>query len=89
MQDAELNNLLGAQQNPGSPLYHHWLTRETFAARFGLADEDVVTTENWLVSHGFRIERVSRSRDRITFSGTAAQVRSAFGAELHHYRMGG
>ena len=27
--------------------------------------------------------------DRITFSGTAAQVQAAFGAELHHYRAEG
>ncbi|WP_433983351.1 S53 family peptidase [Tunturiibacter empetritectus] len=39
-----------------------------------------------LASRGFHIDRVSRSRDRITFSGTAAQVDAAFGTELHHYR---
>ena len=88
-QEAALKELLAALHNTASPLYHHWLTPETFAARFGVADEDIATTESWLVSRGFHIESVARSRDRITFTGTAAQVHSAFGAELHHYRTEG
>jgi len=88
-QEATLKELLAAQQNTASPLYHHWLTPETFAARFGVAAEDITTTEDWLVSRGFRIDRVARSRDRITFSGTAAQVQAAFGTALHHYKTEG
>jgi Pro-kumamolisin, activation domain len=88
-QEAQLKELLAAQQNRASPLYHHWLTPETFAARFGAADEDIAATESWLASRGFHVESVARSRDRITFSGTAAQVQAAFGSELHHYRTEG
>jgi len=89
MQETALEGLLAAQQNPASPLYHRWLTPETFAARFGVADSDILAAESWLVSHRFHIDNVARSRDRITFSGTAAQVQAAFGAELHHYRAEG
>lgn len=88
-QEATLKDLLAAQQNIASPLYHHWLTPETFAARFGIADQDITTAETWLVSRGFHIENVARSRDRITFSGTAAQVQAAFGTDLHHYQTEG
>ncbi|HEY6414117.1 MAG TPA: protease pro-enzyme activation domain-containing protein [Edaphobacter sp.] len=88
-QEAKLKELLAAQQNTASPLYHHWLSPETFAARFGVAEEDMAATESWLASRGFQVERVARSRDRITFSGTAAQVQAAFGADLHHYRKEG
>jgi hypothetical protein len=88
-QEAALKDLLAAQQDPDSHLYHLWLTPETFAARFGIADEDIEATEIWLASHGFHLESVARSRDRITFSGTAAQVQAAFGTELHHYRTEG
>jgi subtilase family serine protease len=76
-------------RDPASSLYHRWLTPKTFAARFGVADSDIVAAESWLISHGFHIDNVARSRDRITFSGTAAQVQAAFGAELHHYRAEG
>ncbi|MGD0444413.1 MAG: protease pro-enzyme activation domain-containing protein [Edaphobacter sp.] len=85
-QEDALQQLLAAQQNTASPLYHQWLTPDTFAARFGTADEDIAATEDWLQSHGFHIDSTARSRDRITFSGTAAQVQAAFGAGLHYYR---
>ena len=88
-QEAALKDLLAAQQNPASPLYHHWLTPEIFANRFGMADKDISTVESWLTARGFHIETVARSRDRITFSGNAAQVQAAFGAELHYYRVEG
>jgi subtilase family serine protease len=88
-QEATLKELLAAQQNAASAQYHQWLTPDTFAARFGVADEDIVATESWLVSRGFHIESVARSRDRVTFSGTAAQVQAALGTELHHYRTEG
>jgi subtilase family serine protease len=88
-QEAALQDLLTAQQNTTSSEYHHWLTPESFASRFGIADADIATTESWLVSHGFQIDNVARSRDRITFSGTAAQVQAAFGTQLRHYQTEG
>ncbi|HEY8997814.1 MAG TPA: protease pro-enzyme activation domain-containing protein [Edaphobacter sp.] len=88
-QEAALKELLAAQQNPASPLYHQWLSTEEFATRFGAADEDIATTESWLTSRGFHVDGVPRSRDRITFSGTAAQVQAAFGTELRRYQEEG
>ena len=88
-QEADLQDLLAAQQDTASPLFHHWLTPESFAVRFGMADADLAATRTWLQSLGFHIESVARSRDRITFSGTAAQVQAGFGAELHRYRTAG
>ena len=88
-QQAALEQLLVEQQTPGSPAYRHWLTPESFAARFGIADADILATGNWLASYGFHVDNVARSRDRINFSGTANQVQRAFGAQLHHYRVDG
>ncbi|WP_433971565.1 protease pro-enzyme activation domain-containing protein [Tunturiibacter lichenicola] len=88
-QEDALQQLLTAQQNTASPLYHHWLTPDTFAARFGMADEDIAAAETWLQSRGFHVESIARSRDRITFSGTAAQVQSSFGTGLHYYQVDG
>jgi subtilase family serine protease len=85
-QQAALDNLVAAQQDPTSPLYHHWLTPDQFAAQFGVADADIAAVETWLEQQGFSVDSVSRSRNRIYFSGTAAQVASAFGASLHYYQ---
>jgi Pro-kumamolisin, activation domain len=88
-QEAVLQQLLVQLQTPGSPQFHRWLTPEDFAARFGVADADITAVENWLTDEGFHVDSVSRSRDHITFSGSAAQVQRAFGTELHHYRVDG
>ncbi len=85
-QQADLAQLLAAQQTPGSPQYHQWLTPAQFGARFGVSDNDLATTESWLQSQGFNIVSVSPSRDRITFSGPASAVEAAFGAPLHYFK---
>jgi subtilase family serine protease len=85
-QQAALDNLVAAQQNPSSPLYHQWLTPDQFAAQFGVADADLAAVQSWLEQQGFSIDSVSRSRNRIFFSGNAGHVASAFGAPLHYYK---
>jgi len=88
-QEADLQALLAAQQDPASPLYHQWLTPDQFAARFGVSDTDIAKTEAWLQQQGFTVDRVSRSKDRIVFSGEARQVASAFSSPLHYYKSNG
>ena len=88
-QQAELDKLLADLQTPGAPAYHQWLTPESFAGRFGVAEKDIATAVRWLNDFGLHVNGVARGRDRITFSGTAAQLQSAFGMELHHYRVNG
>ena len=88
-QEAELQRLLAAQQDSTSAEFHHWLTPEGFGQRFGMADADIEATRRWLSGKGFAVAGVSRARDRITFSGTAGQVASAFLAPLHRYQMDG
>lgn len=87
-QKAQLDALVQAQQTPGSPSYHAWLTPAQYASRFGLSDSDLARVQNWLESQGFNVVRVSNSRTSITFSGTAGQVESAFQTELHRYQLG-
>jgi subtilase family serine protease len=88
-QEAALQKLIAAQQNSSSAQYHKWLTPDQFANRFGLADADIAKVQSWLEQQGFAVESVARSKNRITFSGTAEQVETAFGTELHSYTVGG
>ncbi len=88
-QEADLEQLVAAQQDPASPLYHAWLTPDQFGARFGMSDADLAKAEAWLQQQGFAIDGVSRSRDRITFSGTASLAESAFGTTLNRYSVRG
>lgn len=88
-QEEELKKLLDQQQNPHSPNYHHWLTAEEFGARFGIADADVAAVRAWLEGEGFVVGPVAASKRWIEFSGTAAQVESAFHTEMRYYRVAG
>jgi subtilase family serine protease len=87
-QQAQLDALVKAQQTPGSPAYHAWLTPAQYATRFGLSDGDLAKIKSWLESEGFNIERVANSRTSITFSGTSAQIENAFQTEMHRYQIG-
>jgi len=88
-QQKALKQLVADQQNPNSPSYHKWLTPERYADRFGLSHGDVQKITAWLKSKGFQIEYVARGRNWVAFSGTAAQVQSALGTEIHSYDVDG
>ena len=88
-QKAELDELVKAQQTPGSPEYHQWLTPAEYANQFGLSQSDMQKVETWLESEGFNVERVGNSRTSITFSGTVEQVENAFQTEMGKYQVNG
>ncbi|MGA9426514.1 MAG: S53 family peptidase, partial [Terracidiphilus sp.] len=88
-QEAALDALIQAQQNPASPLYHKWLTPDQFAAQFGMAQSDIDTVESWLRQQGFTVNDVNRSHTEIHFSGTTGQVETAFATEMHFFEVNG
>ena len=83
-QQKAIDRLLAQQQDPRSPLYHQWLTPEQYADRFGLSPNDVQKITGWLQSQGFSIREVARGRNWIVFSGTSAQVETAFQTKIHN-----
>src|SRR5580700_691559 len=88
-QEAALQKLLDDQQNKSSANYHAWLTPAQFGQQFGPADADIQTVTSWLQSHGLQVAGVTAGRTVIEFSGSAAEVRSAFHTEIHRYLVNG
>jgi subtilase family serine protease len=88
-QQAALDQLLAEQQDPSSANYHQWLTPKQFADRFGASQSDIDKIIAWLQGHGLAVTSVARSRNAISFSGSAAAVGQVFGVELHHYLVNG
>jgi uncharacterized protein (TIGR03437 family) len=86
-QQADLEQLLNQQQDRSSPQYHRWLTPEQYADRFGLAPGDIAKIRTWLQAQGFTVGYVARSRNWISFSGTAAQVAQSLHTEIHSYQV--
>jgi subtilase family serine protease len=87
-QQAALEKLLAAQQDPALPQYHKWLTPEEFGARFGMAQTDIDKVQTWLEQQGLSVERVARSRNMIRFTGTVGQIEQTFQTEMHYYKAG-
>jgi uncharacterized protein (TIGR03437 family) len=88
-QQADLDRLLAAQQDPASPDYHRWLTPEQFADRFGASAEDIAGITNWLEQHNLHVTSVGRARTSIVFTGAAGDVGKAFEVEFHRYNVNG
>ena len=88
-QQAALTQLLAEQQDPASPNFHHWLTPEEFADRFGVSQSDVDQIVGWLQSQNFTVTGVARGRDWVAVSGPASAVEAAFGTPIHHYLVNG
>jgi subtilase family serine protease len=88
-QEASLEKFMEEQQDPKSINYHHWLTAEEFGKVYGPSDADMAAVTSWLQNQGFRIDRVTKGRVHIEFSGTAGQVSRAFHTEIHNYLVNG
>ena len=88
-QDAALEELLRAQHDPGSAYYHRWLTPAQFGKRFGVSQHDLDRVVQWLQGYGFEVEEVPASHRALVFSGTAAQVKSAFHTSIRRYSVKG
>jgi hypothetical protein len=88
-QEHSLAGLLDQLHDKSSPQFHQWLTPEQFGLEFGPADSDIQAVTTWLESHGFQVAEVSKGRTVIEFSGTAAQVQSAFHTSIHKYVVNG
>ncbi len=88
-QQNTLDILLQQQQDRASANYHKWLTPEQYADRFGLNLPDIQRAARWLRQQGFSNVAPARSRTWIAFSGSAAQVESAFHTPIHQYLVDG
>ena len=84
-QQDELDALLAAQQQPGSPQYHRWLSPQEFAARFAPAVPEYEALAQWLEGEGFAVHRWE-NRLRLDFSGSVARVEGTFGVRMNYYQ---
>jgi subtilase family serine protease len=85
----QLDQLAAAVSNPSSQNYRQFLTAAQFAAAYGPNSQDVQTISSWLQSQGFQVNAVYPSANTIDFSGTAGQVRAAFGSAIHQLNVNG
>ena len=88
-QKAALQTLIAQQQDPSSPKFHRWITPEQYADSFGMSVDDLNKVTAWLKSQGFTVDSVSRSRTKVSFSGSVSRIESVFQTEFHQYMVNG
>lgn len=88
-QQAAFDAFVESQYDPTSPNYHHWLEPGEVGEKFGPALADIATVSSWLSSRGLSVDEVAKDRMTIRFSGSAAQVESAFHTEIHNLMVKG
>lgn len=88
-QQAAFDAYVASEYDPNSPNYHQWLTPDQVGENFGPSETDIATVTNWLTGQGFTVSEVTKDRMSIRFSGTAAQVQSAFHTEIHNLQVKG
>ncbi|HVT96499.1 MAG TPA: protease pro-enzyme activation domain-containing protein, partial [Acidobacteriaceae bacterium] len=88
-QETELKQYIAGQHTPGSASYHKWLTPDQFGKQFGPSDQDVATVESWLSAQGFDVVGLKPGRQVIEFTGSVAQLRTAFHTQIRQYEANG
>jgi subtilase family serine protease len=85
----QLEQFAADVSNPSSPEHGQFLTGAQLAATYGPNPQDVQTITGWLRSQGFQVNTVNATANSIDFSGTAGQVRAAFGTQIHQLNVNG
>lgn len=88
-QQAAFEKLLHEQQDPASANFHAWLTPQQVGEKFGATANDIQAITDWLQAQGLHVDSVANNRMSISFSASAANVKAAFGTELHRYQVSG
>jgi hypothetical protein len=84
---AAVESFIAAVDDSSSPLFHHYLARGQFGARFGPSAQTVSTVVSALRSAGLEIGPVASDRLSIPVSATASRVEAAFHTRIDSYRL--
>jgi kumamolisin len=84
-----LTALLAAQNDPTSPMFHHYLTPQEFTDEFGPTQQTVDNVVAYLRGQGINVKSVSANRTLVDAAGSVANVEHAFGVTLQDYSFHG
>jgi len=83
---AALSNLLQAIYDPASANYHHYLTPEQFAEKFGPSAADYAALTAFVQSQGLTVTGTHPNRALLDVSGSVANIEKAFHVNLRVYQ---
>src|SRR5436305_6267405 len=83
---AELAAYLQQITTPHSPLYHHYLNAETFAALYGPLPSSEAAVISYLRSQGLKITATYPNHLVVDAQGTVAQAEQTFQTQINNYQ---
>lgn len=81
-----LRSFLSSLYQPGSLTYHHFLTPQEFAARFGATSSTVDSVSHYLSGFGLRVSTPDTGRILIHVTGSTPQIARAFNVPVDTVR---
>lgn len=85
--ESALTRFISQVTDKHSPLFHQYLTPDTFAARFGPTSTAVAAVKSQLQAAGLTVTNVARDGMLIDFTAPANRVESEFQTGLERYKL--
>ncbi|HTR63025.1 MAG TPA: S53 family peptidase, partial [Candidatus Binataceae bacterium] len=86
---AALNALIAAQQNPSSPSYRKWITPKEYARRFAPTRDQFNAVARWLTSQGFQVTSGSPETGVVNLKGSVGAIDHAFNVRIAKFSADG
>ena len=83
---AALASLLHDLYDPASPRFHHYLTPDQFAERFGPSEQDYQQVIQFAASHGLSVTGTHANRTLLDVSGPVAAIERALHVKMEVYQ---
>ncbi len=84
-----LTVFLASLYNPSSANFHHFLTPQTFAQRFGAPASSLKAVRTYFASYGVRVTAVNTARTLVSLRGRDGDVARAFATSVENIRTPG
>jgi hypothetical protein len=85
--ESALTRFISQVTDKRSPLFHHYLTPRSFAARFGPIPSAVAAVKSQLEASGLTVTNVARDGLILDFQAPAGHVETTFRTGLERYRL--
>jgi len=87
--EAQLDQLVGQQNQKGSPNFHKWITQDSFNAAFSPTAQEVKSVQNFLTAHGLSVLALAENNFYVKVQGTIGDIEKAFHVNIHIYNLNG
>jgi len=86
---SELDQVVREMYRPGSPSYHHWLTRDQYNARYAPSAADAKAVSDFLTSRGLKVSSADKANHYVVAEGRIGAIQTALHVQLSQVRVNG